>query len=61
MQIQTMLDVDRFVDALPFAAQRIEARYVVGERLGMLCEDRHPTEKDVAIVAEQLKTTKFEE
>jgi hypothetical protein len=54
----TLPQLTKAIDSLPFAEDRVEARYLRDERLAILgCCDNNPTEAQVAIVADQLGLT----
>jgi len=52
----TIVSLTKSIDSLPFAEDRVEARYLAAERFGILgvFANQEPTEAQVAIVAEQL-------
>lgn len=57
----TLAELNAKIEALPFEQRggeeqldRIEARYLRDERLGMLCGDEDPTEEQVDIIDRQL-------
>ncbi len=49
----TLASIKSQIATLP-PESREEAAYLVDERLGMLCEEREPTEEEIEIVRKQL-------